>query len=136
MPYVSRDDLIGMVPKQFLFEALDDDGGGAPDADIWPQVDKDVTEDINGRLLLEQSPVPIPTILKAAAKQIAACFVLRRRQIPDENNPFATPAKRWQDRLDRVGRGEESLEAADTSESGAVVTEDAKTYNPTGGLMV
>lgn len=140
MAYISQADLKGMVPEEYLTEALDDDSSGVADTGMWDLVATAVDEEIDGRLAgrFEVPISPVPDVIKAAAKVLAANLLYKRRGVSDEVNPWTGDAKYWKEKLDRIGNGKEPLKHdADAANAPAVlIEEDAKTYPSNGDLMV
>ena len=140
MSYIAQADLVGLVPDDLIAGATDDTGESGNAAAVWASVAESVDQDINGRLSARYSvPIasPPPTVL-AAAKAIAACFLYKRRGYEDKVNPWAILAKHWQDKLDRIGSGQEPLtyDAADALSPVLTITEPARTHSAAGNLMV
>ena len=106
MAYVTQDDMIGMVPEEELVRALDDDGDGVADNDVWLALSDQVSGDIDGRLsALYAVPfsVSVPALVTLAARILAAYLLYARRGIADDANPWKPQADAIRARLDRVG---------------------------------
>ena len=141
MAYVLQTDLKGLIPDEYLTSALDDDASGVADSGVWDSIVSSVASDIDARLAPGyRTPLaePLPDLVKAAAKFLALYFAYKRRQIADDQNPWAAEAKSYRERLDRVGRGEEALTYNDqrASSQATLITEPAKTTAGDGSMMV
>jgi len=140
MAYVEKADLKGLIPDEYLDEALDDDQSGLPDNGSWAGVAAAVADEIDGRLAARYAtPVtPVPALIRAAAKVFALAILYRRRGSDDKTNPWAEQEKTWKDRLDKIGSGDEPLthDAAAAVPSGSVISESSKTFEGSGRLMV
>jgi len=140
MAYVTQDDLIGMIPEEEVVRALDDDGDGVVDNDVWLAVAEGVSSDIDGRLgALYSVPFTgtIPALVTLAARILAAEALYARRGIGEDANPWKKQADAIRARLDRVGTGKEPLDRNVAQERPPVVaiTEASKTYSSAGNLM-
>jgi phage gp36-like protein len=140
MPYVTKADLEGLIPPQFLLEALDDDGDGAEDAGLWDRVAAQAGEAVDallGQRFAVPFASPLPALVSQAAKIFAASALYRRRGMTSDRNPFAKEEERLSVKLSRIGEGKEPLtpEADRAQDSISVISEDAKTY-PAGRLIV
>ena len=138
MAYVAQSDLVGLVPQDYLTAAQDDANDGETAA-VWASLAEAVDQDINGRLAATFStPLStVPDAIKSAAKAIACFFLFKRRGAPDDQNPWTALAKFWQDKLDRIGSGQEPLSHDQTraSDPAVAITEDARTHSAAGSLM-
>jgi len=140
MAYIVKADLKGLIPEEFLNAALDDDGAACADAGTWDAVADAVEDEINGRLAQTFAvPIsPVPEVLKAAARAIAAYVLYQRRAVADEANPWSDQAKYWRDKLDSIGSGEEPLtyEAGRAKAPAVLIEEPARTHSAQGALLV
>ncbi len=140
MAYVTKADLDGLIPPQFLLEALDDDQDGQEDAGLWDKIAQqaaDAVDALLGQRYTVPFAAPLPPLVTQAARVFAASALYRRRGHTDERNPFAKEGERLSTKLSRIGQGLEPLTpGADRAEdSVSVISEDAKTY-PHGRLIV
>ena len=139
MPYVTQSDLKGLIPDEYLGGALDDDGSGLPDPGVWDGISAAVDTEIDGRLKDHAASMAATAgaMLKAAATALALYIAYKRRGVANDANPWTDDAKRWQDRLDAIGKGEEQVsdKGADPA-SADVVGEASKLYATSGQLMV
>jgi len=116
MPYLQMADLTGLIPGPFLIEGLDDNGDGNADADVWSQVQADVGAAIDGILGARYAVPfnnPLPAVVTAAAKILAAEQIYTRRGKVDNNgklvNPFTTQANAIREKLAAIAAGTEPL---------------------------
>lgn len=115
MSYVTQQlvqDEIGGAAR--LTDALDDAGAGTLDAGLlqrlMDQASSAVDGFLQGRYVTPLSPVP------AIAVEASLVFTMekiyeRRRQGPDEQNPYRDRANQMRNRLKRIADREESLDA-------------------------
>jgi phage gp36-like protein len=138
--YVSKADLDGLIPPQFLAEALDDDGDGSEDADLWDKIAaqaSDAVDALLGQRFEVPFSAPLPPLVSQAARVFAAAALYRRRGHTADRNPFSKEEDRLAAKLSRIGEGKEPLtpDVDRSQDSISVITEDAKTY-PDGRLIV
>jgi len=139
MAYILKSELKGLIPDEYLDGALDDDGSGLPDAGVWDGISTAVDTEINGRLKDKAAEMATAAgaLLKAAATALAIYFAYKRRGVANDANPWADDAKRWQDRLDAIGKGDEQVTDQGSDPASAdIVGEDSRTCASSGQLMV
>ncbi len=140
MPYVAMSDLAGMIPMDFLNQALDDAGTGVAQPAVWDQVAADAAAEVDG-ILGTRYPVPFqppfPAAVVRAAKMFAACALyVRRGKCDKENNPFLAQRDAAVKQLAAIAAGDQRLlplappPVADAS--GGVISERAKTSSRFG----
>lgn len=140
MAYVTKADLDGLLPPQFMLEALDDNGDGAEDSGLWDKVAAQASSAVDA-LLGQRFDVPfsapIPPLVSQAARVFAASALYRRRGMTADRNPYAKEEERLAAKLSAIGAGKEPLtpDADRAQDSISVISEDAKTY-PGGRLIV
>lgn len=105
--YLELSDLTGEIPPDYLTQALDDNADGEIDA--WSEVQAKTCEEIDS-ILERRFPVPLtltplPRIFRQAAIAIACYRCYRRRQVPDEANPFTETAKAMRKTLNAIADG-------------------------------
>jgi len=112
--YISQQQVIDEFTQARLNDALDDDGDGSPDEGLLDRIiaaaQLAVDGFLEGRYLVPLSPVP------SLAKEATLIFVCekiyeRRRQGPDETNPFSKRANDFRAELKAVSDGEKSIAA-------------------------
>ncbi|WP_448579263.1 phage protein Gp36 family protein [Thermosphaera sp.] len=139
MVYVSQSDLDGLIPPQFLAEALDDNQDNHEDAGLWDKIAAQASGAVDA-LLGQRYRVPFtppfPSLVTQAARVFAAYALYRRRGYTDDRNPFAKECERLSTKLSRIGQGLEPLtpEADRANASVSVIAEGAKTY--AGGKLI
>ena len=97
MAYVRLSDLAGLVPSEFLTQALDDTNAGTINDDLFNQIAADVSAVIDGYLGTRFSvpfiPDPVsglyPPFVFNAAKKLLAEQLYKRRGVADDKNPWA-----------------------------------------------
>jgi hypothetical protein len=128
--YVEYSDLQGMIPAQFLLQALDDAGTGNPDA--WDTVQSQACEAVDallcGRYDTPFQPDPngnYPAIVTMAAKNFAAELCYNRRGRIEDSNPYRSAADTFRKQLTRIGAGQMPLtpEINVTTQSGTAIVE-------------
>ncbi len=141
MAYVEQTDLKGMIPDEYLDEAMDDTTPAGADSGVWTAVSAAVDDEINGRLAAAYSvpvAVPLPDVIKVAAKILALYLLYKRRGIAAEQNPWSKDAEHWQKRLDDIGQGKTPLtfSTPKSAEQATLIEEASKTHSAGGHLMV
>jgi phage gp36-like protein len=105
-----------MGGKRRLIEALDDDGTGDIDVPrlcrIIEKCSQTVDGYLQGRYVTPFNPVP------AIVAEAALVFVMeklydRRKQAPDEKNPYLSRANEMRERLKAISDRKESLDATE-----------------------
>lgn len=140
MPYVAKSDLDGLLPPQFLLEALDDNADGVEDAGLWDKVAaqaQDAVDALLGQRFAVPFAPPLPPLVSQAARIFAASALYRRRGFGADRNPFAKEEERLSVKLSRIGQGLEPLtpDVDRAQDSISVIEEPAATY-PAGRLIV
>lgn len=141
MAYITQDQLKAKVPGQYIVEALDDDGDGAQDAGAWERLMDDVGRQIHA-ILAESYAVPFaapaPDAIVDAALVLAAELLYSRRGKTGDQNPWAKQAEALRKRLQSIADGKEDLPnlVRLAGEGGAAIVEDARTFEPSGRLMI
>ena len=124
MAYIELTDLKGSIPANFYTPGLDDDGDGVVDA--WSEVSADVDEAIDalleGRFEVPLTLQPLPRTIKVAAKIFACELLYRRRNTPDDQNPWFKLANGQRTRLASITAGELKLSVVPNADA---VTPDA-----------
>lgn len=141
MSYVTQTDLKSRMKAVVIVEALDDDGDGSADPGVWDKIAEDVDKAVNGRLEGRfRVPLadPLPYVVRDGAVILAAEALYLRRGRSGEANPWSKQADAFRARLERIGRGEEPLlyNESPAASGGAAITEESKTYNASGEMMV
>ena len=139
--YFAFDDLKGLVPDQWLTEAMDDALVGTPDS--FDAI-RDTAEDTIDGMLDSQYAVPIAnaekfTLLKSVGRYLAAKICYNRRQYEDKAFPHLTVFTSLWSKLEAIGEGKQQLSAGAQAAQldrprGAIITGPAKTYSSTGSF--
>jgi phage gp36-like protein len=139
MSYIAQSDIEGLIPAEFLVQALDDNGDGQPDAGVWDKVALIVQEAIDGAVgAVYRVPfaAPLPSIIQACARALACDTLYKRRGIADALNPWAKPAADARAALKRLADGDDFLPGLTrTSPAPVLISEPAKTTSASGRLM-
>lgn len=131
MSYILQSDLDGKIPALLLLQALDDNGDGLADADVWDKLVVDVENAINSRLEGNYAiPLaePIPAIISEAAKVLAAEAIYLRRGLAGDQNPWVKQADAMRKRLEEIGSGDKPLKPGTSPQgpAGVVITETSR----------
>lgn len=138
MAYIEKTDLKGLICDDWLDGAMDDDKNTLADPGVWDSISSAVDDDINGRIAgVYAVPVlPVPPVIRAAARAIACWLVWKRYGTGDSKNPWNDSVKSWREKLDRIGKNEDSLTAPMPAAAGAVISAPAKTHASHGGMIL
>ena len=142
MSYLSAyTDLKGMIPLDFVVQALDDDNDGEVDPGLFESVLDDAEREINGfcdqRYAVPFS-APIPDLIVDAAKILVGLRLYIRRGRSGDANPLTAEAKRVRAKLQAIANGTEPLQAArkPANAQAVAITEDSRIYSTEGNNMV
>lgn len=136
MPYVTKQDMVAVVPADVMTVALDDQHMGDDVDNVWPVIAAAAQRRIDGILGARYAVPfadPLPALVHEAAVIFAAHMLYLRRQAGD-NNPFAKEAAEMVARLQRIADGLADLEASETEAAPVAITEPALTH--TGGRLM
>lgn len=138
--YVTQDQLKGLIPDEFLLQALDDDADGVADPGVWDSIVAAVSTEIDGMLAMKYPlpfPEPIPAVVKAAALTLTLWSLYTRRGITDVKNPWDTQAKSVRARLVAIGKGIDPLTPTSIdAQQSVAITEDSRLHSESGRPMV
>jgi phage gp36-like protein len=138
MPYVTKADMLALVPADVMTVALDDHNYGADTENVWDVIASAADRRIDG-LLGGRYPVPFadpaPALVREAAAVFAAHMLYLRRQ-SGESNPWAKEAAAMMDRLQKVADGLLDLTTDGGDADATAITEECKTYPSSGRLML
>jgi len=137
MAYVNQSDLKGKISERDLISALDDNGDGAVDTDVWAQIQVDVQTYIDGTLGQRFSVPfvdPIPPVIKLAATTFALEQIYSRRTMADDKAPFVLQANAQRSKLAAIAAGTQPLtpDSHRAKATGVVITDSAKTQPRSG----
>ena len=109
MSYLSAyTDLKGLIPLDFVVQALDDDNDGAADAGLFDAVLADAEREINGfcdqRYAIPFTD-PLPDLIIDAAKILVGLRLYIRRGRSGDANPLTAEAKRIRAKLQAIADG-------------------------------
>lgn len=143
MAYVTRAQITAKLPPQFLLQALDDNGDGTEDADLFDAVVSGADAEVDG-ILGQRFSVPFTGTVPPIVGQASLIFVLdtlylRRGYGTEANpNPVAGRAKDMRTKLQRIALGEEPLapEASRSRPSVTVITETSRVYSGNGNAIL
>jgi hypothetical protein len=144
MSYAVQSDLTGLIPPEWVAEALDDNADGGADTGLFTEILTRAEKDINGILSTSYavpiaSPESYPFLNTVATYEIARLFYARRGYQGKEGFPHYDAWKSAWDKLNRIGAGKEPLGPGAGSNDllakprGSIITGPAKTYS-SGGL--
>lgn len=138
MQYVTKNDMLAVVPEDILTVAVDDRHYGDDLDNVWAIIAEAASRRVDS-ILSSRYPVPfsnpLPAIVKEAAVVFAAHMLYLRRQV-GENNPWAKEATTMMERLNKIAEGKLDLSVADSAADPVAITEPSRTYSPGGRLMI
>jgi phage gp36-like protein len=140
MAYVELNDIISKLPMNFIIEALDDDGDGVVDDDVWSAIANDIDDEIDGYLGTRYTVPfsPVPRIIYSMARVFALDALYRRRGFfTQEHNPYHDLAIEERKTLKRLAMGEEQLFPGSNTtkrQSVIVISEPSRTHSKHGNL--
>lgn len=142
MSYTTRAKIEADIPSEFLTQALDDNGDGLEDDDLFDTILATAAEEIDsyleGRYALPITPVPM--LLAAAAKVFVLETLYSRRGYSadtDPINPWSARATGYRERLKAIANGDEALRVntEKAAPSITVISEPARTHSRSGRLL-
>ena len=137
--YFARADITGMIPAEFILQALDDNGDGVEDTGLWDTLAANACDEadaICSSMFTVPFVAPVPVLIAQTAQSIMAASLYRRRGIEDQKNPYAKEAAEKCAKLTRIIQKKEPV-PKDFPVSTATVsasTEPCKTVS-TGGFL-
>ena len=100
------------MPRQFILQALDDDGDGVEDPGAFDVLCAHACSDVDSLL----SPLftvpfadPFPVLVNQAAHTFAAALLYQRRGMTSDKNPFAKDAVAIAEKLTRLVQKKEPV---------------------------
>lgn len=139
MAYVIQSDLKGLIPDDFVIQALDDNGDGQPDPDVWAAVALAVQETIDDALgSAYRTPFasPAPIVVRESARILVCDLLYRRRGVADAANPWVKPVESVRARLRAIAQGGSIPGLARTLPQPALISEPARTTTKSGRMLV
>ena len=138
MSYVTRAEIEAEIPPQLLVESLDDDNDELEDPGLFEKLVAKASADVDG-ILGQRFAVPFakaPPLAARAARIFLLATLYRRRQIPEDRNPYAKAEKDMVDKLTRIAVGDEPLMPAAASGEAYVEGEPSRTHDPAGRISL
>jgi phage gp36-like protein len=134
-------DLKGLIPLDFVVQALDDDGDGEADSGLFDSILEDTEREINGFCAQRYATPfsdPVPDLILDAAKILVGLRLYIRRGRSGDANPLTAEAKRIRTKLQAVADGTEPLEAdrKPANAQAVAITEDSRIFSSEGNNMV
>ena len=138
--YFSRAELAGLVPAQFILQALDDNGDGVEDDGAFDILCQHACDDVDALcspLFTVPFADPFPVLVKQAAHTFAAALLYRRRGIEDQKNPFAKDARELAAKITRIVQKAEPVpkDFPVSVPTVSAITEKSKTFSTGGWLL-
>ena len=127
MPYTTQAKIQTLIPAADLTDALDDDRDGAADEGLLDTIIETAGNAVDAFLsgLFEVPFATPPAVVQEAALIFCCEAIYARRLSADKINPFTARANAWRARLEKIGNGDLTLDAATEKPNtpGAVITE-------------
>jgi phage gp36-like protein len=138
MPYVTKADMLAVIPADHLTAALDDRNYGDDTENVWDIIATAASRRVDA-ILGARYPVPFaspyPALVGEAAVVFAA-YMLFLRRAAGEANPWKKEADDMAARLQRVAEGSADLSVAPGDDDAVAITEPSKTYNEQGRILL
>ncbi len=128
---VEINDLTAFVARDVVVNALDDDGDGIEDADVFDSVKATCKSFITDIFGLNDIPEEFQQTVRSTYLLAIASMLFNRRGHSGQNNPYETQYERSIDRLRGLVDG--SVSTAD-QDGGAAITDRASTFS--AGRMI
>lgn len=141
MAYCEQSEIAGLLPREYLVEALDDDRDGLPDDAAWDTVQANVSLAIEGPLSARY-PVPFaspaPKLVRHAALVLTMEILYARRGVPADQNPWKEQADEIRATLGKIGEGKMPLSASSVPAHPAitVISEPSRTHSAQGKVAI
>jgi len=144
MSYISRADIIPLVPTGWITQALDDDSDGDEDDDLFDQIRDAAERGVNAVLSLQyKTPIDNPDdvpFIKQVTSLEAARILYTRRGYDSKGYPhFDAWTAAWT-MLGKIGDGRLQLAPGENTNAqiakprGSVITGPARTHSTSGGF--
>jgi phage gp36-like protein len=141
MAYAQLSDLAGLVPAEFLTQALDDVNAGVIDDTLFAQIQADVQTAIDA-ILGTRFSVPfipdgngnLPAFIFNAAKKLTAEQLYKRRGVADDKNPWTHECDNLRALMKAMALGQAPLDPGINRKdpSASIITQPMKS-TPRGG---
>lgn len=143
MAYVTRAQVTAKLPPQFLLQALDDNGDGTEDTDLFDAVVAGADAEVDG-ILGQRFDVPFTGTVPPIVGQAALIFVLdtlylRRGYGTEANpNPVAGRAKDMRKKLEDIAKSDQPLapEVSSSRPKVTVISQTSRVYSPNGNAVL
>jgi len=138
MPYVTKADMLAIIPADHLTAALDDHNYGDDTGNVWDTIAAAASrrvDSILGSRYAVPFATPYPALVHDAAITFAAFMLYQRRGV-GETNPFKSEAELVEKRLEKIADGLADLSVAAADDDPVAITEPSKTYNEQGRLLL
>ena len=110
--YCTESDLAGLIPPDFLLQALDDNGDGIEDTGLFNKIEQLAEDAIDSYIGLRYSlPLmpPYPDVVVNAARVFTAELLYKRRGVTDDKNPWSAQAGQTRTLLKAISLGQSPL---------------------------
>jgi phage gp36-like protein len=139
MSYILRADIEAEAPTAVLAQALDDDGDGFEDLGLFDKIAERASSDVDG-ILGQRFEVPflspVPPIVSRAARIFFLAAMYRRRQVREEDNPYAAQEREMAAKLGRIATGDEPLSPGSVQGEAILSSEDSRTHDDGGRISL
>lgn len=137
MPYTTRQQIEAKLPPRFLLEALDDDGDGEEDENLFDTLNEMASARVDGYLGQRYSvpfTAPVPGVVTEAALAFLMETLYERRGMIGQANPYAQEAQAMRSRLEKIGTGAQPLrpDLKQSNPSVTVISEPSRTQSAHG----
>ncbi len=142
MSYITSEDLKGLIPPDWLAQALDDDDDGIEDLNRWQSISDAAHDAVNGSLSTSYGvPIAEPSLypfLKHVTRYEAARVCYARRGFTKDGFPHQDMWEKAWSQLTKIGEGKLPLGSQGGGETprnkprGATIVSPAKTYSSGG----
>ena len=137
MAYFQLSDLAGIIPSEFLTQALDDTNSGQINQALFNQIAQDVSDVIDGYLgtrfavPFQTNPVTglYPPFVFNAAKKLCAEQLYKRRGITDDKNPWSAECSQLRTMMKAMALGDAPLDPSINREdpTASIITQPMRT---------
>lgn len=136
--YVTRAEIEAELPPRLLVETLDDDGDGQEDNGLFATICERASADVDG-ILGQRFRVPfasVPPLAALAARVFVLATLYRRRQTPEDRNPYAKAEAEMRSKLARIANGAEPLMPEAAKGEAFAETEPSRVHDPAGRIAL
>lgn len=136
--YVTRAEVEAELPPKWLLECLDDNNDKAEDTGLFNAIVARASADVDG-ILGQRFTTPFavaPPLAARAARIFVLATLYRRRQVPEDRNPYAKAERDMIDKLNRIAAGDEPLMPGGSTGEADISSERAPTYDAPGRISL